>query len=66
MEIKDKIIYVLVIGVLVIVGFIVIGDFTISLRENRPVDEKITDLLQIVIIGLIGIVSGYFGAKNKN
>jgi signal transduction histidine kinase len=66
MEIKDKIIYVLVIGVLSIVGFIVIGDFTISLRENRPVDEKITDLLQIVIIGLIGIVSGYFGAKNKN
>jgi hypothetical protein len=66
MEVKDKIIYVLVIGVLAIVGFIVIGDFTISLRENRPVDEKITDLLQIVIIGLIGIVSGYFGAKNKN
>ena len=66
MEIKDKIIYVLVIGVLAIVCFIVIGDFTISLRENRPVDEKITDLLQIVIIGLIGIVSGYFGAKNKN
>lgn len=65
MQYKDKIIYVLTIGVLSIVGFIVIGDFAIALREGRPVDEKITDLLQVVIVGLIGIVSGYFGSKNK-
>lgn len=65
MQHKDKIIYVLTIGVLSIVGFIVIGDFAIALREGRPVDEKITDLLQVVIVGLIGIVSGYFGSKNK-
>ena len=66
MQVKDKVIYILVIGVLSIVAFIVIGDFTISLREGRTVDEKITDLLQNVIIGLIGIVSGYFGSKNKD
>ena len=48
-----------------ILGVIVIGDFVIALREGRPVDEKITDLLQIVITGLIGIIGGYFGAKNK-
>lgn len=66
MQHRDKIIYVLTIGVLSIVGFIVIGDFSIALREGRPVDEKITDLLQVVIVGLIGIVSGYFGAKNKD
>lgn len=66
MEIKDKIIYFMIIGIMSIIGFIVIGDFIVAILERRPVDEKITDLLQIVITGLIGIVGGYFGAKNKN
>lgn len=66
MEIKDKVIYIMVIGVMSILGLIVIGDFFIALKESRPVDEKITDLLQIVITGIIGIVGGYFGSKNKS
>ncbi len=66
METRDKIIYFMVIGIMSIIGFIVIGDFIVSILERRTVDEKITDLLQIVITGLIGIVGGYFGAKNKN
>jgi uncharacterized protein YneF (UPF0154 family) len=64
-DFKDRIVYIMIIGVLSILGFIVIGDFAIALKEARPVDEKITDLLQIVITGLIGIVGGYFGSKNK-
>jgi uncharacterized protein YneF (UPF0154 family) len=64
-DFKDRIIYIMIIGVLSILGFIVIGDFAIALKEARPVDEKITDLLQIVITGLIGIVGGYFGSKNQ-
>lgn len=66
MEIKDKIIYFMIIGIMSIIGFIVIGDFFVAILERRPVDEKITDLLQIVITGLIGIVGGYFGSKNKS
>jgi hypothetical protein len=66
MDFKDKIIYIMIIGIMSILGFIVIGDFVVALLERRPVDEKITDLLQIVITGLIGIVGGYFGSKNKN
>lgn len=66
MEIKDKVIYIMVIGVMSILGLIVIGDFFVALKESRPVDEKITDLLQIVITGIIGIVGGYFGSKNKS
>ncbi len=66
MEFKDKIIWVMVIGIMSILGFIVVGDFVVALKEGRPVDEKITDLSQIVITGLIGIVGGYFGAKNKS
>jgi uncharacterized protein YneF (UPF0154 family) len=64
-DFKDRIVYIMIIGVLSILGFIVIGDFAIALKEARPVDEKITELLQIVITGLIGIVGGYFGSKNK-
>ena len=64
MDFKDKIIYMMIIGIMSILGFIVIGDFVVALLERRPVDEKITDLLQIVITGLIGIVGGYFGERN--
>jgi uncharacterized protein YneF (UPF0154 family) len=64
-DFKDRIVYIMIIGVLSILGFIVIGDFAIALKEARPVDEKITELLQIVITGLIGIVGGYFGSKNQ-
>lgn len=65
MKFKDKIIYLMVLGVISILGFIVIGDFFIAYKESRPVDEKITDLIQIVITGIIGIVGGYFGSKNS-
>jgi hypothetical protein len=64
-QFKDRIVYIMVIGVMSVLGFIVIGDFAVSLKEGRPVDEKITDLLQVVITGLIGIVGTYFGSRNK-
>jgi hypothetical protein len=66
MEFRDRIVLIMVIGIMSILGFIVLGDFVVALKEGRPVDEKITDLLQIVITGLIGIVGGYFGSKNKS
>lgn len=66
MPFKDRIIYTMVIGILCILGFIVIGDFVVALSEGRSVDEKITELLQIVVSGLIGIVGGYFGSKKED
>jgi hypothetical protein len=45
---------------------LIIGDFIISLKENRPVDESIIHLIQISITGIIGILGTYFGMKNKN
>jgi len=64
-QFKDRVVYIMVIGVMSILGFIVIGDFAVALKEGRSVDEKITDLLQVVITGLIGIVGTYFGSRNK-
>ena len=62
---KDKIVFLLSVGIMIILGLLVIGDFIISYKENRPIDESIVHLIQIVITGIIGIVGTYFGTKNK-
>ena len=38
---KDKIVFLLSVGIIVLLGMLIIGDFIISLKENRPVDESI-------------------------
>ena len=63
---KDKIVNILSIGILALLGFIVIGDFTVALQENRPVDDSVINLLQVTITGLIGIIGTYFGMNSNN
>jgi len=63
---KNKIIYTLVIGILILLGFIVVGDFVVALHENRPVDDSVINLLQVTITGLIGIIGTYFGMKYRD
>ena len=63
---KDKIIIILTAGIIFILAMLVIGDFIISLKENRPADESIVHLVQVAIAGIIGIVGGYFGNSNNN
>ena len=53
---KDKIVFLLSIGIIILLGMLIIGDFIISLKENRPVDESIIHLIQISITGIIGIL----------
>jgi len=63
---KDRLALILVLGILILLTIIVVGDFVISLKENRPVDESVIHLLQITITGLIGIVGTYIGMKNND
>lgn len=63
---KDQVINILAIGILALLGFIVVGDFIVSLKENRPVDDSVVNLLQVTITGLIGIIGTYFGMNNNN
>lgn len=63
---KDKIVLLLSVGIIVLLGMLLIGDFIISIKENRPVDESIIHLIQISITGIIGILGTYIGMKNKN
>jgi hypothetical protein len=66
MKNKDRIVFIMVGGVMTLLTIIVLGDFWVSLHENRPIDDNIIQLLQMSITGLIGIVGGYFGSKNSN
>ena len=63
MKNKDRIVFIMVGGVLTLLTIIVLGDFFVSLHENRPIDDDIIHLLQMSITGLIGIVCAYFGSK---
>ena len=63
---KDRIVLVLSVGIVTLLGMLIIGDFVVALRENRPVDPSIVHLVQISFTGIIGILGTYFGMANKN
>jgi len=59
--IKDLIIVILVVGVLILLGVIVAGDYYIALKEHRPPDASVIVLLKMALTGIIGVVAGYIG-----
>ena len=62
---KDRLALILVLGILILLTLIVVGDFVVSLKESRPVDESVIHLLQITITCLIGIIGTYIGMKKN-
>jgi len=61
--VKDWTCLILSGGLMLLLIIIVIGDFYVSLQENRPVDESVINLLQMAVTGVIGIVAGYLSGK---
>lgn len=59
MTTKDKIVWTLVIGLITLLFVITIGDFYVSVKEHKPVDEGVINLLKMSITGIVGIVAGY-------
>ena len=51
-------------GLFIRLGFIIIGDYWVAVKENRPVDTEVITLMKMSITGLIGIIAGYIGGKN--
>ena len=47
---KDRIVFIMVGGVLTLLTIIVLGDFWVSLHENRPIDDDIIHLLQMLLL----------------
>ena len=65
-NIKDLTCVSLAIGLMTLLMIIVVGDFYVSLKEHRPVDESVINLLQMAVTGIIGVVAGYLSGKEKN
>ena len=65
-QFKDWICMTLAGGLIVLLVVIVVGDFYVALHENRPVDERVINLLQMAVTGVIGVVAGYLSGKTKS
>ena len=63
---KDIVILLITTGVLLLLGTIIIGDYIVALKENRPVDESVITLMKMSVTGLIGIIGGYIGGSKTN
>ena len=64
-NIKDITCISLSVGLMILLMIIVVGDFYVSLKEHRPVDESVINLLQMAVTGIIGIVAGYLSGIKK-
>ena len=50
MKNKERIVFVMVGGVMTLLTIIVLGDFWVSLHEHRPIDDDIIHLLQMLLL----------------
>ena len=61
---KDVVILMITLGVLILLGIIIVGDYVVALAENRPVDESVITLMKMSVTGLIGVIGGYIGGRS--
>jgi hypothetical protein len=68
---KDKLMWVITLGILGFIGLVVIGEYSSMLLQQSASGEKYGTnedaiaLVQNALVGLIGIIGGYFAGKNK-
>jgi len=69
---KEKIMYVLAVGVMGCIMLAIVGDYVVASFETfetgEPVDvsSDVMTLVQTALGGVIGIIGGYFGAKGSS
>ena len=63
MYIKDIVILLITTGVLILLGIIIIGDYWVAVKEDRPIDDSIIVLMKMSVTGLIGVIGGYIGGS---
>jgi flagellar basal body-associated protein FliL len=67
--VKDKLMLYITLGVLGFVALVIGGEYVVILYSQSKTDEvveaqpEVIALVQNALVGLIGIVGGYFGAK---
>ena len=60
---KDIVILLTTTGVLILLGIIIIGDYWVAVKEDRPIDDSIIVLMKMSVTGLIGVIGGYIGGS---
>ena len=62
---KDWTVFTLGFGLILLLIIITIGDFYVSLKEHRPVDDSVIELLSMAVTGVVGIVAGYISGRSN-
>jgi uncharacterized protein YneF (UPF0154 family) len=71
MGIKDKLMLYITLGVIGFVALVIGGEYLVIMYSQYKTDEvveaqpEVIALVQNALVGLIGIIGGYFGAKEK-
>jgi len=71
MKIKDRLMIYITLGILGFIGLVVVGEYTSLLWAQAQTGEAISTnpeaiaLVQNALVGLIGIIGGYFAGKSK-
>ena len=69
MKVKDRLMVYITLGVLGFIGLVLLGEYLVILYATNQTGEVIGTepdviaLVQNALVGLIGIIGGYFGAK---
>ena len=62
---KDIVVLLITTGVLILLGIIIIGDYWVAVKEDRPIDDSIIVLMKMSVTGLIGVIGGYIGGSKN-
>jgi uncharacterized protein YneF (UPF0154 family) len=69
MKIRDRLMLYITLGVLGFVALVIGGEYIVIVYSQSKTDEvieaqpEVIGLVQNALVGLIGIIGGYFGAK---
>ena len=69
MKVKDRLMVYITLGVLGFIGLVFAGEYLVIMYSQSKTEEvvgtkpEVIGLVQNALVGLIGIIGGYFGAK---
>jgi hypothetical protein len=68
-KIRDRLMLYITLGVLGFIGLVLLGEYAVIMYAQSKTTEvvgtepEVIGLVQNALVGLIGIIGGYFGAK---
>jgi hypothetical protein len=69
MQMRDKLMWIITIGILAFIGLVVVGEYASMMLAQQQTGEAVAtnpeaiSLVQNALVGLIGIIGGYFAGK---